>query len=121
MTKKILVVDDEPSIVDLLGAMLAKSGYEVISALDGKSCLKKAESQKPDLIILDVVMPELDGFAVLDLLKKNQATKKIPVILLTALLKEDDLTKGLKEGANCFISKPFSIIDVLEEIKSALG
>ena len=121
MPKKILIVDDEASIVELLGAMLKKSGYDIITALDGTACLAKAAEQKPDLIILDIVMPELDGFAVLDLLKKDEATKNIPVMLLTALIKEEDLTKGLNEGASCFISKPFSIVDVLEEIKSAIG
>ena len=121
MAKRILLVDDEQAIVDLLGAMLRKNGYEVITALSGKSCLAKAREANPDLIILDVLMPELDGFQVCRMLKQDAATKKIPVIMLTALLKEEDLAKGLHEGAACFISKPFSIVDVLDEIKSVLA
>jgi len=120
MARKILLVDDEQAILDLLGAMLRKNGYEIITALNGKTCLKKAHEEKPDLVILDVLMPELDGFEVCRMLKADAATKKIPVIMLTALIKEEDLTKGLHEGAVCFISKPFSIVDVLDEIKAVL-
>ena len=120
MSRKILLVDDEQAIVDLLAAMLRKNGYEVSTALSGKSCLKKASQDKPDLIILDVLMPDLDGFEVCKQLKESESTKDIPVIMLTALIKEEDLTKGLNEGASCFISKPFSIIDVLDEIRSVL-
>ena len=86
MPKKILLVDDEQAIVDLLGAMLAQNGYEVVTALSGKSCLKKASENKPDLIILDVLMPDVDGFEVCKLLKEDETTKNIPVIMLTSRL-----------------------------------
>jgi DNA-binding response OmpR family regulator len=121
MVKKILVVDDEPAIVKMLESRLRNRGYEVTVASDGKSCLKKAIEERPDLILLDIVMPELNGFEVTKRLKQNANTKDIPVIMLTVLAERSDVSKGLEEGARCFITKPFNAADLLLEIDAALS
>ena len=120
MAEKILIVDDEPDIRKLLEFRLKTAGYEVITAKDGKSALKKAGEDSPDLIVLDVIMPDMNGFEICRLLKKSDRTKDIPVIMLTVLAHEEDLSKGLEKGASCFMSKPFNIIDLLAEIKTIL-
>ena len=120
MTRKILVVDDEPEVVEILESRLKSGGYEVISASDGDGCLKKAVKESPSLILLDILMPGLNGFQVRKRLKENDKTKDIPVIMLTALAKEKDLSRGLEEGAYCFITKPFNPADLLAEIKTAI-
>jgi DNA-binding response OmpR family regulator len=120
MAKKILIVDDDPIILRLLASRLKNSGYDVVSAIDGESGLKKAIAKKPDLVLLDIIMPGLNGFEVCKRLKENDKTKDIPVIMLTALAGEKDLSKSLEEGADCFITKPFSAVDLLHEIKTAM-
>lgn len=117
MSEKILIVDDEPDIREVLRFRLEKAGYEVVTAMDGKDCLKKVEAEKPDLIILDIMMPGMNGFQVCKLLKEKS---DIPVIMLTVLAHEKDLSKGLEKGASCFISKPFNIVDLLVEIQTIL-
>lgn len=121
MTKKILVVDDESDIRKVLEFRLKNAGYDVISASDGESCLRKAKEEAPGLIILDVMMPGINGFEVCKLLKEGDKTKDIPVIMLTVLAGEADLSKGLERGASCFISKPFNIIDLLWEVKTIIA
>ncbi len=121
MANKILVADDEPSIVRVLEYRLRHNGYEVAVARDGKNCLEKIREEKPDLILLDVAMPELDGFEVCKRLKENDETKDIPVIMLTVLATEEDLSQGLERGATCFMSKPFNAADLLAEIKTAIA
>ncbi len=119
--KKILVVDDDVAIVKIMSFQLKKKGYDVITASNGRSCIRKAAKEKPDLILLDILMPKLNGFEICSLLKKDKKTKEIPVIMLTALAEEKDLSSGLMEGAVCFISKPFSYNDLLQEVKITLG
>ncbi|MFH1771703.1 MAG: response regulator [Candidatus Omnitrophota bacterium] len=121
MVKKILVVDDEASVVKALTKSLQFQGYDVITAASGKECICKAEEYCPDVILLDVLMPELNGLEVCKLLKDNEKTKNIPVIMLTALADEEDAVKGLEEGARCYITKPYNLMDLLGEIKSALA
>jgi len=120
MPKKILVVDDEPNIIKVLKSRLSHSGYDVITAVDGRTSLKKAKDEKPDLILLDILLPGLNGFEVCKRLKKDKETKDIPIIMLTSLAQERDLSKGLEEGASCFITKPFNPADLLTEIKTAM-
>src|SRR5205807_6916457 len=91
MAKKILAVDDEQHIVRLVQVNLERQGYEVVTAFDGKEALEKVESEHPDLIVLDVMMPYMDGFEVLQNLKKNQNTREIPVIMLTAKAQDADV------------------------------
>jgi len=121
MEKKILVVDDEQDNVTLITSRLNAHQYQTISALDGESCIKKAIQEKPDLIMLDIVMPGLSGFEVARQLKKDERTKNIPIIMLTALAQEKDLSEGLEAGAVCFISKPFNPVDLITEVEQALG
>lgn len=121
MAKKILIVDDESDIVAMLESILKRRGYNIVTALDGESCLKKASDEKPDLILLDIVLPDINGFEICKRLKEDEKTKDIRVVILTALSEEKDLSKGLEEGAYSFISKPFAIADLLDKVKDVLN
>lgn len=120
MAKKILIVDDEPDMVEMLKARLGKKGYNVIGAIDGEEGLKKAASEKPDLILLDVLMPGISGFEMCEHLKGDPKTSGIPVVMLTALLGDPVKEKGLAKGAKYFISKPYDPEDLLWVIEDAL-
>jgi len=120
MKKKVLVVDDEKDIVDILKYNLERENeFEVFTAKDGREALELAESI-PDLIVLDIMMPELNGFEVCKQLKSNPATSKIPIIFLTAKENEIDEILGLEIGADDYISKPISPRKVLARIKSVI-
>ena len=119
--KKILVVDDEPDIVNMLKMRLEASGYEVIIAGDGNTAYNKAKSDSPDLIILDLMLPNMDGYQVCGLLKKDTRYAKIPIIIFTARAQKSDQDLGLEVGANAYITKPFEAKELLEKIKSLLG
>ena len=121
MADKILIVDDEPEMVEMLQSRLGHNGYEVITAVTGEDCLVKAEEEKPDIILLDVLLPGISGFEVSKKLKANKTTKDIPVIMVTALIGEDAKVKGLERGAKYFISKPFDPEDLLSQIKTILA
>ncbi len=121
MPKKILVVDDEELIVKMVGLRLKANGYEVISACDGKEGLAKAKEESPDLIILDVMMPEMDGYKVCGLLKKDTRFAKIPIIMFTAKAQVDDKKIGEEVGANAYITKPFDPQVLLAKIRELLG
>ncbi|MFA7361818.1 MAG: response regulator [Candidatus Kapaibacterium sp.] len=119
MNFKILVVDDEKDIVDLLKYNLEKENeFEVITALNGKEALALASENKPDLVLLDIMMPEINGFDVCKKLKNNISTSKIPVIFLTAKENEIDEIIGLELGADDYIQKPISPRKVIARIKS---
>ncbi|MCX6165711.1 MAG: response regulator [Ignavibacteriae bacterium] len=121
MTYNILVVDDEKDIVDILKYNLEKENeFQVITAFDGKEALDKAVTEKPSLIILDIMMPELNGFDVCKRLKTNPITSKIPVIFLTAKENEIDEIIGLELGADDYIQKPISPRKVLARVKSVI-
>ena len=117
MSKKILIVDDEKTIVDILNHNLKREGYEIIEAYDGDEAIQKAKSEKPDLILLDVMLPKTDGFTVC---KTVRQTTNIPIIMVTA--KEDVVDKviGLELGADDYITKPFSIREVIARVKANL-
>jgi CheY-like chemotaxis protein len=119
--KKILVADDEVYMVRLLEMTFKKGGYEVISCRDGKEALATAASAQPQLIVLDIVMPGLDGLGALRQLKESPATKDIPVVVLSA--KGQALTKveAQQAGAALFLSKPFSPNQLLSEVQKILG
>ena len=121
MKPRILVVDDEPEAVDLLEYNLKQSGYTVSTAGDGAEALKKARSQPPDLIVLDVMLPEMDGFEICKTLRLDGATAKIPVIMLTAKAAEIDRVLGLELGADDYLTKPFSTRELLLRIKKILA
>jgi len=117
---KILIVDDEATFIKLAQLKLESSGYEVITAEDGKEGLKKAKSEKPDLIILDVVMPEMNGYQVCRLLKNDAQYKKIPIILFTGKVQDKFEIVGSKVGANATIRKPFDLAYILAVIEKLL-
>jgi two-component system alkaline phosphatase synthesis response regulator PhoP len=108
MAKRILAVDDERSIVRLVQVNLERQGYRVKTAFDGQEALAKVQAEPPDLIVLDVMMPFMDGFEVLRELKKSPATRDIPVIMLTAKAQDADVWEGWKSGAECYLTKPFN-------------
>ncbi len=114
---KILVIDDEPSIVNLVTAYLKPEGYEVFTAADGNAGLKAARTYKPDLIVLDLMLPGKDGFEVLSQLRRES---NVYVILLTAKTEESDKIVGLSVGADDYVTKPFSPRELVARIKAAL-
>jgi DNA-binding response OmpR family regulator len=118
---KILVVDDEPEAVELLDFNLRQAGYAVTTAGDGAEALKKARTQSPDMIVLDVMLPEMDGFEICKSLRLDSATAKIPIIMLTAKAAEIDRVLGLELGADDYLTKPFSPRELLLRIKKILA
>jgi two-component system alkaline phosphatase synthesis response regulator PhoP/two-component system response regulator VicR len=117
MARKILAVDDERHIVRLVQVNLERQGYQVVTAFDGKEALEKVESEHPDLIVLDVMMPYMDGFEVLKNLKKNAVTRDIPVIMLTAKAQDADVFRGWQSGVDCYLTKPFNPMELIAFVK----
>jgi len=115
MGKKVLVVDDEKNIVDIVVFNLKKEGYDIIFALDGEEGLKKALEEDPDLILLDIMMPKLDGFEVC---KKIREKKETPIIMLTARAEEVDKVLGLELGADDYVTKPFGVRELMARVKA---
>ena len=115
--KKILIADDKPEVLELIRVSLESEDYQIIDASDGKEALEKIRVEKPDLVLLDIVMPKMDGFEVLRNLKKASGTKEIPIILLTAKGQKIDQEKGQKLGAAGYIIKPFSPSELLRKIE----
>ncbi len=116
-----MVVDDEQEMVDLIKTTLEAKGYGVQPAYNGQEAFNLLGEQKPDLIILDVTMPQMDGLEVLTRLKGNPGTASIPVILLTANTEHDDVLGGYKAGAECYIPKPFTKGQLLDGVNSILS
>jgi two-component system alkaline phosphatase synthesis response regulator PhoP/two-component system response regulator VicR len=112
-----LVVDDERHIVRLVQVNLERQGYEVLTAYDGVECLEKTKAEKPDLIILDVMMPRMDGFEALQRLKSDPETNHIPVIMLTARAQDRDVLQGYQYGADLYLTKPFSPLELISLVK----
>lgn len=117
MPKKILAVDDERHIVRLVEVNLQRAGYEVVTAYDGREALEKVQSENPDLVVLDVMMPYMDGFEVLKNLKADPKTAEIPVIMLTAKAQDADVFKGWQSGVDCYLTKPFNPMELLTFVK----
>lgn len=120
MKQKILVVDDEPEAVELVAFNLKQSGFEVSTASDGAQALNKARRIQPNLVILDVMMPEIDGMEVCKLMRRDPATSSIPIIMLTAKASEVDRVLGLELGANDYVVKPFSPRELVLRVKKLL-
>ena len=118
--KRILVIDDLPENVFLLQDRLEHEGYEVLTAYDGKSGIEKAITEIPDLILLDVMMPDINGFDVCKTLVNDSKTSAIPIILVTAKTDVEDTKEGLDAGAYGYIKKPFNKVELLARVKSAL-
>ena len=117
---KVLVVDDEVNITQILEFSIGSEGYEVISASNGEEAVEKARREQPDLIILDIMMPRIDGYETCRILKSNPLTKNIPVVLLTAKGRDIDRRLGYEVGATDYIIKPFSPGKLIERIHELL-
>ncbi|MCL2564847.1 MAG: response regulator YycF [Defluviitaleaceae bacterium] len=115
MSKKVLVVDDEKNIVDIVVFNLKKEGYEALTAFDGEEGLKKVLDEDPDLILLDIMMPKMDGFEVC---KKIREKKDTPIIMLTARAEEVDKVLGLELGADDYVTKPFGVRELMARVKA---
>jgi len=117
----ILIADDDPLLVKLVDYRLSARGYRVIAAADGESALARSAAERPDLIVVDAMMPSLDGFEVLRRLKKAAATRNIPVLMLTARKREHDIVAALSLGARDYLAKPFSPEELALRIGNILG
>ena len=120
--KKVLFIEDESALQKTFGDILKQERYEMISALDGETGLRLAKTQKPDLILLDLILPRVNGFEVLKKLKEDKETKDIPVIVLTNLEGIGDVDKAVELGATTYLVKAqYSLEEVVQKIKQALG
>jgi len=119
--RRILIVDDETDLVDMLTVRLEASGYEVIAVGDGEAGLQKARSVKPDLIILDLMLPKIEGYKVCRMLKFDEKYKNIPIILFTARAQEADVKLGEEVGADAYVTKPFEPEVLLGKIAGFLN
>jgi CheY-like chemotaxis protein len=119
--KTIMVVDDNPDIITIVRTILEGKGFNVLSASGGAECLEVLKTQKPDLIVLDIMMPEMDGLEVLTRLKAMSELANVPVVLLTAKVQYEDVLGGYKLGADYYITKPFTSTQLINGINLLLG
>ena len=117
----VLVADDDPDILALVTFRLERGGYEVVGAPDGEEALRLALDRIPDLAVLDVMMPKLDGYEVTTRLRQNERTKRMPIILLTARVQEADIARGFEAGADDYVKKPFSPQELGARVQAILG
>ena len=117
---RILLVDDEPSIVKMVGKRLEVEGFDVVVAVDGQDGLTKAQTEHPTLIILDLMLPKLNGYEVCTMLKQDTRFQKIPIILFTAKAQDKDEKLGMECGANAYMRKPFRAQELLERIHALI-
>jgi two-component system alkaline phosphatase synthesis response regulator PhoP len=120
MAKKILVVDDEIKLLTVIQKRLESVGYEVITAKDGGEGLRKARAENPDLIILDLILPILDGYQVCSILKHDTVYKKVPILMLTVRSQKQDMDEGMRVGADAFMTKPFKHEELLAQVAELL-
>jgi len=120
MGKKVLIIDDEKLIIRMTAYVLESSGYQVISAMDGESGYRTAVEEQPDIVLLDINMPGLDGWGTLELIKKDEKTRDIPVIIFTAKEMPKARKIAVEKGASDYITKPFEIDDLLEKVNNLL-
>lgn len=121
MTKKILVADDEPNIVISLEYLFKREGYTVLVARDGQEALDSIAREKPDLVLLDVMMPIKTGLEVLQAVRASDALRPIKILMLTAKGRDTDITKGLALGADAYMTKPFSTRELVEKVADMLA
>jgi DNA-binding response OmpR family regulator len=117
----VLVADDDPDILALVTFRLERGGYDVVAANDGEEALRLAVERAPDLAVLDVMMPKLDGYEVTTRLRQNERTRRMPVILLTARVQEADIARGFEVGADDYVKKPFSPQELGARVQAILG
>ncbi len=121
MTHKILIVDDEPNIVISLEFLMRREGFEVGVARDGEEALMRIRDDRPDLVLLDVMMPKINGFEVCERVRADPALAGTRILMLTAKGREAEVAKGLALGADAYVAKPFSTRDLVQRVKSLLG
>ena len=117
MPLKVLVCDDERHIVRLIQVNLERQGYTVVTAFDGREGLEKIRSEKPNLVVLDVMMPYMDGFEVLKTIRREPETENLPVIMLTAKAQDKDVFEGYHYGADMYLTKPFNPMELVTFVK----
>jgi DNA-binding response OmpR family regulator len=118
--QQILIADDDPDILELVAFRLSRAGYDVVKAADGEEALAKATEHRPDLAVLDVMMPKMDGYDVTRQIRAGEATAGIPVILLTARVQEADIARGFEAGADDYVKKPFSPQELRARVQAVL-
>jgi len=118
--RRILIVDDEQELVSMIKMRLAAAGYDTLEAYDGQDALAKARKENPDLIILDLMLPKMDGYKVCRMLKFDEKYKKIPIIMLTARMQDSDKETGIEVGADAYMTKPFDSQLLLAKIEELL-
>ena len=121
MGKKILIADDEPNIVTALEFLLARGGYEVLIARDGDEALKALESARPDLVLLDIMMPVKSGYEICKRIRERPEWKHIKVVMLSAKGRDAEVNKGMAVGADLYVTKPFSTRELMEQIRGLLA
>jgi two-component system phosphate regulon response regulator PhoB len=119
-THKILVVEDEPDLLDLVVYNLRKEGYRPVRAETGEKALELAQSERPDLVLLDLMLPGLDGIEVCRRLRANEATREIPIVMVTARAEETDAVVGLSMGADDYVKKPFGVRELIARVRAVL-
>ncbi len=121
MAKHILIVDDEPNIVVSLDYLMKREGYETTFAHDGEGALWALEHRKPDLVVLDIMLPKLNGYDVCEAIRANPRWRAIKILMLSAKGRDTDVAKGLRLGADAYVTKPFSTKDLVAQIAQLLG
>jgi len=121
VNKRILIIDDEEQLVEMVKMRLEAAGYSVLCAFDGKEGIEKAKREKPDLIILDLMLPKMDGYKICGLLKSDARYNKIPIVMFTARAQDEDIGLGRELGVDAYIIKPFDPKLLLGKIKELLG
>jgi len=120
--KKIMIVEDDSFVMDIYQTKLAQEGFEAVAAINGLEAMKKLQEVRPDLILLDIIMPYMDGLEVLKKIKDDERLKNIPIILLTNLSQKEEISKGLELGANDYLIKShFTPSEVMEKVKKYLN
>ncbi len=117
---KVLIVDDEWMTRDLLRMMLERAGFDVVEAVDGRDALKQIDQSRPDTVILDVMMPELDGYEVCRMLRQKPATAEMPVLMLSAKTQPEAAEEGLRAGATRYLPKPITYDDLIRNVREVL-
>lgn len=121
MTKTVLIADDEPNILISLEFLMKREGYRVVLAHDGQEACELIASERPDLLLLDVMMPRKTGYDVCHEVRANAEFKELPILMLTAKGRDTDVAKGLALGANAYIVKPFSTKELVQKVRDMLG
>ena len=117
----VLVADDDKFMIDLVTFRLERAGYEVVTAVDGDEALRAALEREPDLAVLDVRMPKLDGFELTSRIRRNEATSRMPIILLSGSVQDESIARGFEAGADDYLKKPFSPQELLARVQAILG